>query len=62
MGRLVKNSNGLDMIMKKKFVIPENLQGSSGMIAMEGGNAIELSGTILAQLNELLTGYPPARA
>jgi hypothetical protein len=27
------------------------------MIAMEGGNAIELSGTILAQLNQLLTGY-----
>ena len=30
-------------------VIPEILQGLSGMIATEGGNAVELSGTILAQ-------------
>ncbi|MCH8847160.1 MAG: hypothetical protein IIC11_10580 [Proteobacteria bacterium] len=45
------------MKMKKACVIPEILQGLSGMIAMEGGNAIELSGTILAQLNQLLTGY-----
>ena len=38
-------------------VIPEILQGLSGMIATEGGNAVELSGTILAQLNQFLTGY-----
>jgi len=45
------------MKMKKACVIPEILQGSSGMIATEGGNAVELSGTILAQSYQLLTGY-----
>ena len=45
------------MRMKKQFVISEILQESSGMIATEGGNAIELSGTMLAQLNQLFTGY-----
>ena len=55
--QVFNNSNVLDMKMKKVCVIPEILQGLSGMIAMEGGNAIELSGTILAQLNQLLTGY-----
>ncbi|MCH8846266.1 MAG: hypothetical protein IIC11_05950 [Proteobacteria bacterium] len=47
--------------MKKAVRHSGNLQELSGMIATEGGNAIELSGTILAQLNQLLTGYPPAR-
>jgi hypothetical protein len=41
----------------RQFVVPEILQGLSVIIATEGVNAIELSGTILAQLNQLLTGY-----